>query len=275
MIIYTIGIAGAIYLLICLYLYWKQESLIFLPTVLPPDYSFSEYNDVEEVFFPIENGKIHSLHFKTADPKGVILYFHGNSQGLESWGYAAQDFTKHGYEVFMPDYRTYGKSTGKLSEKGFHQDALLVYEYLLNTWPSSKIIIYGRSLGTGIGTELATKVKARLLILETPYRTMPAMANKRMPFVPVKWIIKYQFRNISKIRKLLCPVHIFAGTLDQLTPYQHAVDLANRTENPSLTLTTIEGAGHNNIGEFPLYHEKLAALIGSNRKDSSIKEEGN
>ncbi|MFT5764429.1 MAG: fermentation-respiration switch protein FrsA (DUF1100 family), partial [Saprospiraceae bacterium] len=256
-----VWILGAIYLLICFFLYWKQESFIFHPTVLPPDYPFSEYGDVEEVFFPIKNGKIHALHFRAPDPKGIILYFHGNSQGLESWGYAAEDFTKLGFEVFMPDYRTYGKSTGKLSEKGLHQDALLVYNYLLDTWPATKIIIYGRSLGTGIGTELATKVKAKLLILETPYRTMPAMANKTIPFVPIKWIIKYQFRNISKMRKLRCPVHIFAGTLDQLTPYQHAVALAKRTQNPAQTLTTIEGAGHNNIGDFPLYHEKLAEIL--------------
>jgi uncharacterized protein len=261
MIINTIWVIGVIYLLICFYLYWKQESFIFLPTVLPPDYPFSEFENAEEVFFPIKNGRIHALHFETPNPKGIILYFHGNSQGLESWGHVSSDFTNLGFDVFMPDYRTYGKSTGKLSERGLHQDALLIYNFLLNSWPPSKIVIYGRSLGSGIATELATKVKAKLLILETPYRTMPAMANKSIPFVPIKWIIKYQFRNISKMQKLLCPVHIFAGTLDQLTPYQHAVDLAKRTKNPDQVLTTIEGAGHGNIAEFQLYHEKLATLL--------------
>ena len=261
MIYSVISIIGLIYIAICFFLYWKQESFIFHPTVLPSNYAFSEYQNFEELFFPIHNGKINALHFKTPNPKGIVIYFHGNSQGLESWGYVATDFTDLGYEVLMPDYRTYGKSGGQLSEKGLYEDALLIYNYILQYWSAEKIIIYGRSLGTGIGTELATKVNAKLLILETPYTTMPAMAHKTIPFVPIKWLLKYQFRNISKINKLKCPVHIFAGTDDLLTPYKHALALAQRTGNPETTLTTIKGAGHGNIGTFPLYHQKLKDLL--------------
>ena len=261
MVIPVICVLIMIYIIICFFLYWKQESFIFHPTKLDANYPFSQFSNFGEVYFPIENGKIHALHFKTANPKGVILYFHGNSQALESWGYVAEDFTKLGFQVFMPDYRTYGKSTGKLSEKALHKDALMVYHYLLEFWPASKIIIYGRSLGTGVGIELATKVKAKLLILETPYTSMSAMANKTIPIVPVKWLMKYQLRNITKMKKIQCPVHIFAGTADLLTPYQHAVALAKRPGNQEVVMTSLKGAGHGNIAEFPLYHEKLKELL--------------
>ncbi len=257
-----------IYLLICLLLYLKQELFIFRPTKLDKDYTFQQYSNFEEHYFPIPNGTIHALHFKTSNPKGIILYFHGNSQALESWGYVAEDFTQKGFDVFMPDYRAYGKSTGKLSEHGLNEDALMIYNFLKNNWQESEIIIYGRSLGSGIATELATKVKAKLVILETPYKSMPAMANKTIPFVPVRWLMRYQFRNISKMQNLLCPIHIFAATNDQLTPYQHAVALAEKTNFPSKNLTTIEGAGHGNISEFSIYHTKLEFLLQANLKSS-------
>lgn len=261
MLLKLVLIIGILYLLLCVFLYFKQESLIFRPTYLPPDYSFDHYSNFEELYFPIEKGKIHALHFKTENPKGVILYFHGNSEALESWGAVAEDFTKNGYEVLMPDYRTYGKSTGTLSQNGLYKDALMVFEYLKKSWSPDQIIIYGRSLGTGIGTELATLVKAKLLILETPYTSMSAMANKTVPFVPIKWLMKYQLRNIVKMKKLKCKVHIFAGTEDMLTPYKHAVALAKKTDYFPSSLTTIQGAGHNNIAEFPLYHSTLTRLL--------------
>lgn len=254
-------IIGGLYLILCLFLYWNQERLIFKPTILPSDYDFAQYSNIEELYFPIEDGQIHALYFKTSHPKGIILYFHGNSQALESWGYAAEDFTKHGYEVLMPDYRTYGKSTGKLSEQGLYDDARLLYNYLKKSWPDSSIILYGRSLGTGIATELATIVHPKFLILETPYTSMPAMANKTVPFVPVKWLMKYQFRNIVKMKQLNCPVHIFGAILDELTPFEHAIALANKTNHPTENLTAIKGAGHNNIGEFSSYHQKIALLL--------------
>jgi len=251
------------YFLFCFVLYFSQDRLIFKPTKIPVDYTFPQFPNAQQVFLPIDEGQVHALHFKTKQPKGLILYFHGNSQALESWGYAAEDFTKLGFEVFMPDYRSYGKSDGTISEAKLYQDAFQAFDYVHKIWPASKLVLYGRSLGTGIATELATKLSPNQLILETPYTSMPAMANRTVPFVPVKYLMKYQFRSIQKINRLLCPAHIIAAGKDMLTPHAHAVALANKLGQPEKVLTTINEAGHNNINEFPLYHQTIKTLLSN------------
>ncbi len=252
---------AAIYLLATLYVYFRQESFIFYPTQLSPNYPFSEFGNVEEVYFQVdEQTLIHALHFHVEQPKGIVLLFHGNSQGLESWGHAAADFTLRGYEVMMPDYRTYGKSKGALSEKAFFDDAKLVYDSLLSKWEESDIILYGASLGTGIATQLATRVKAKLLILETPYLSMLEMVKiKMIPIFPVPLLLKYHFRNDLNIVNIHCPIHILHGTADELIPYSQAERLNELAG--SNVLTTIDGGMHNNLGEFDDFQEKIGELL--------------
>lgn len=259
--IYFISFVIILYILICLILYWQQERLIFHPTKIDPDYDFSQYENFDELFFPIEEGQINALYFKAKSPKGVVLYFHGNSEALESWGFESAPFLELGYDVLMPDYRGYGKSTGELSESALYEDAQMVFDYLKTKWTEDKIIIYGRSLGTGIATDLATKVHPKLLILETPFISMSLMAYNTIPIVPIKWLMRYQFRNAKKVKNLNCPVHIFAATRDELTPYKHAVILAKKAGNPETILTSIKGAQHGNISTFPDFHKKLKELL--------------
>ncbi len=250
-----------VYVVICILLYFIQDRFIFHPTTLPPSYNFSEFDNISEKFYEMDEGQLHALHFQVSAPKGMIIYFHGNSGALDDWGHAAKDFTDLGYEVIMPDYRSYGKSEGSLSEENIHKDAQLIYEEVLKDWAAKDIILYGRSLGTGVATELATKVSAKMLILETPYTSITAMASKTLPFLPTKWLLKFHFNNLEKIESIKCPVHIFAATNDQLTPHSHAVQLAKKTAKPAETLTSIQGAEHGNINTFASYHQKLKMLL--------------
>jgi fermentation-respiration switch protein FrsA (DUF1100 family) len=251
-----------VYLSICLILYFIQEKFIFHPVKLASEYQFTQFTNAEERYFTATDGhKIHALHFRVHSPKGIVLYFHGNSGALDDWGYAATDFNQKDYEVMMPDYPTYGKSTGKLSESLIYEDALTVYHALLKSWSSENIILYGRSLGSGVATELATKVEAKLLILETPYTSIPDMSNKVIPFIPGKWLLNYHFNNLAKIDKIKCQVHIFAATEDKLTPHMHAVKLAKKIGNPHKILTSVRGAGHGDINTFEAYHIQLNKLL--------------
>lgn len=251
-----------LYLSICIILYLIQEKFIFHPVKLNADYKFTSFEHAEERYFNIEQGhQTHALYFKVPNPKGVVLYFHGNSGALDDWGYAAEDFTRLGYVVMMPDYPGYGKSTGSISEENINASAEYVYRSLLKDWAPEKIILYGRSLGTGVATELATKVNAKLLILETPYTSIPDMASKMLPFLPTKWLLNYKFDNLAMVDRVKYPVHIFAATNDQLTPYTHAERLAEKAGNPALILHSIEGAGHGDISNFEFYHEQLRALL--------------
>ena len=122
--------------------------------------------DFEERYFQVdEQTTIHALHFYAKNPKGVILYFHGNAGSLKDWGHVAPDFVKLGYDVLISDFRTYGKSTGELTEEAFYQDAQMLYDFLKTKHQTDKIIIYGRSLGTGVAVDLASKNPAQQLSL--------------------------------------------------------------------------------------------------------------
>lgn len=254
-----LAIAG-LYLITCLVLYQFQEKFIFYPVKLPQDYLFSEFSNVEELYFPIdEQTRIHALHFHVENPKGMILYFHGNARALDDWGHAAQDFTSRGYEVLMPDYRGYGKSIGQISEAALLSDAQMIYDSLLNTHEENFIILYGRSLGSGIACHLATNTNARMVMLETPYLSLMAMAQAKMPFFPANLLLRYHMRSDLNIQKVKIPAYLFHGPEDELIPYQQAVQLGKIHGKNSLT--TIEGASHNNLSEFASFQTKLDELL--------------
>ena len=250
-----------LYFIICLVLYFKQEKIIFYPTLLADDYKFSEYQGFEEYNFDMPNGnRIHALYFKVDQPKGIVLYFHGNAGSLEKWGYAAQDFTRRNYAVLMPDYPTYGKSKGTLKEAYFYQDAAYLYTHLQEKYPHTAILVYGRSLGTGIACELASKKNPSQLILETPYFNFIEMGKEKLGFLPVKYLLKYHFRSDLSIKEVQCPIHIFHGTNDELIPYKQALRLAALSIQKNI-LTTIQGGGHNDLGRFEAFQKGLDLLL--------------
>jgi len=250
----------ALYLGLILLLYFKQKDFIFYPTKLNQKYNFSQFKNFEELYFTVNEATIHALHFKTENSKGLVLYFHGNAGALDKWGYEAVEFISRGYEVVMPDFRSYGKSTGKLSEKNMNEDALMIYQKVVEDIDPSKIVIYGRSLGSGVATELASKVNAKLLILETPYTCIDDVAKRGFFFLPVSSLLKFHFHNDQKIDKLNCPVHIFHGTKDELIPYTQSLNLAEIYGDNSI-LTSIKGGTHNNLITFDIYQKKLDKLL--------------
>ena len=258
----TLILAGIfIYVVIALILYIVQDKFIYYPSKLPQDYPFSEFPDAEELFYETAPGiKINALHFKVENPKGTIYYLHGNARGLNSWGLEADNLTRLGYNVLMPDYRGYGKSSGRASESNMHSDCLFIYNELKKSVPEKEIIIYGRSLGSGVATCLATKVNPSFLILETPFLSITQLAQKTVKILPVSLLLRTNFRNDLNIPNINCPVHIFHGTNDELIPYPFAVQLgklAPGTDN----FTTIPGGTHNNLPSYDAFNEKLESLL--------------
>lgn len=242
-------------------MYTLQERMIFFPSKLAQNYPFPHFHNFEEHFFTVDaTTKLHALHFKTEHPKGIILYFHGNTRAIDDWGFAAQQFTSYQWDVFMPDYRSYGKSTGTLSEAGIHADASLFYDFLKKKYPERQIIIYGRSLGTGVATELAMHHKPKLLVLETPFLSLLESAKGTAPFLPLKLLLKYPFRNDLKIAKITCPIHIIHGTEDELIPLDHAQKLYELAGD-NAQLTIVENGMHNNLSDFDAFQSFIRKLL--------------
>ncbi len=248
----------ALYAIITLLMYQFQHKFIFFPMPLPMDYPFSQFRDFEEVFLDVNSKiKLHALHFKVNEPKGTLLYFHGNTRSLNDWGYAAQDLTALGYDVLMPDYRTYGKSSGPLTEQGLYEDALRWYDHLKKEYSEKDLLLYGRSLGTGIASYVAFKNEPRQLILETPYTSMVDMAKLQVGFLPINLLSRFRFETKKIIQQINCPIDLIHGTADELIPYQQALDLSQGKAQ----LHTIENGGHNNLAQFPEFHQILKTLL--------------
>ena len=242
-----------------------QEKLIFRNTQIPLNYEYKFKGDFEEMWFQPEAGvKLNALYFRTdsAMRKGLVVYFHGNADDLKRWGEYADDFTNNHYDILMIDYRQFGKSTGELSEKALHTDARYVYDWAKNHFPENKIVIYGRSLGTGIATRLASETNPKMLLLETPYFSLIDVGKSYLPILPYNLLLRYKMRTDLCIKAVKCPIHLFHGTKDEVVPYQSSIKLANLlNKKPSEILTTIPEGKHKNLGEFRLYHIVLDSLL--------------
>lgn len=264
-LLYITIILAAIIFVALTVLYKMQDKLIFYPEELPNDYEFSFNGNYEEVFLKTKDSEINVIHFKNVNPRGAILYFHGNSGSLNTWGMLGEEFLKLGYDFIVFDYRGYGKSKGNRSEKGFFRDADTLYGYVKKFFPENRIIIYGRSLGTGFATRLASRNHPKALILETPYYSFRSVAQHHFPFVPMSLILRWKIRTNRWIRKVKSPILIFHGTNDETIPYTNALKLKKYLK-PGDTFVTVPYATHNNIPLFPEYLPNLEKYLNVERE---------
>lgn len=237
-----------------------QEKLIFYPAALSDDYQF-EFKEAEELSIPNDSEKISALLFRGHDAgNDLIVYFHGNAEALNSWGFTAAELAQRtGLNVLIVDYPGYGKSTGKIkSEKQLHQFAERVYQEASQRTRGGSIILYGRSLGSGLATKLASEKNIKALILETPFLSGYAQGQASFPLIP-RFLIRYKFRNDNYIKNLKVPVLILHGTNDVIVPYDQAKSLHQLA--PQSTLVTIQGGHHNDLPSTKEYWTALEDFL--------------
>jgi len=257
----AIGLLG-IYLMIGTALYFFQEKIIFRPTVLNQSYVFKFSNPFEELFLKTDdNATINAIHFKVENPKGVILYFHGNAGDLSRWGNITEYFVDKKYDVLVMDYRTYGKSTGTLSEHALYSDAQVCYDYLKERYTEDEITIYGRSLGTGIATYIASTNDPKQLILETPYYSIVDVAKFRFPFFSVEQMLHYKLPTFEFIRNVKCNITLIHGTDDYVVPFKSGEKLFKVAPKNLTTFLAIKKGSHNNLIKFDAYHQKIGEIL--------------
>lgn len=261
-ILKILGAAVGMLLLLLLILNTMQEKLIFLPTTLSESYEyqfevpFSEFNVTAK-----DGAVLNALHFKTEEPKGVILYFHGNAGDLSRWGEIASYFTQFDYDVIVMDYRTFGKSTGTLSEASLYEDAQMFFDYAKEHYSENNITVFGRSLGTALASYVASENNPHQLILETPFNNLTSVAKKRFFNLPLDFLLRYKFPSDLFISKVSCPITILHGTHDSVVPYELAKELSAGIPKEQLEFITIEGGEHKNLIEFESYQEGIKKVL--------------
>ena len=256
-------IVAIVYLAISVALYYLQDYFLFKPEKLPPDFQFY-YENQETMEYNLETRDgaiINGVRFlPKGESRGVVLYLKGNSKSIKGWGKFAVDFTRHDYNVIMVDYRGFGKSTGRRSQKAIKRDLQLVYDTIKAQTTEDRMILYGRSLGSGFAAKLASMNNPKMLILDAPYYSLTKVTGRYMPFMPLSILLKYPLPTYKWLKYVRCPIHIIHGTADKLIPYKTSVKLSQ--VNPKLTrLHSIIGGGHKNLNTFESYHRILGEII--------------
>ncbi len=255
--LYILTIVAIVYAVIVLLVTVFQHFFFFRPEILPSNFVYDYPFDFEEKTFEMEDGgSVNSLHFKVPNNRGIIYYFKGNSRSIKGWAKFAKDFMGNGYDFFVMDYRGFGKSKGKRTESKLYDDSQQIYKYINSKFEEKDIIIYGRSMGSGIATRIASWNNPRMLILDSPYYSFWHQTRRYGFILPLRFILRYKIRTDQFIKKVSAPIHIIHGTKDRLIPFFNSERLkAIRPDD--IELHTVEGAGHNNLPDFPEYHEFL------------------
>lgn len=268
-VIWTLSITAVLYLGICGFMYFAQESLLFHPTVLAAtdkwdltlkDGSTGPERDVEELNFPSElGGMVNALLFHTDSAKGAILYLHGNGGNAGICAGGRAKFLNAGWDFFVPDYRGYGKSTGPLSEEGMDADVEAAYQTLVKRYPADRIIVYGQSMGSGFATRLAAQHRPKYLVLEAPYTSLADVGASQYPWLPVHWLMNYPSESLPHVGSVQSEVLVFHGDADETIPYEQGVEMAKAANKGKLY--TLPGQGHRAVQENPLFQKSLDSLL--------------
>lgn len=233
------------YLLTCLFLWTTQESIIFNPYKLQGD---SRFKSEGEISIEVEeNIFLSGLWIKERESRGVILYLHGNKRSISRSLQEASSLSNLGYDVFMIDYRGFGKSDGRIcSEKQLFSDAQIVYDYLKKDYREKQIIVVGFSLGTGIASWLATNNNPNHLILVAPYINFFDLKSHYFTRLIPDFLVKYPLNNKEHLKNVTCSVTLFHGTKDGVIPFDSSEELVKI--NPlKIKLIPLKDEIHNKI----------------------------
>jgi len=254
-------IVAVLYILICGLLFFFQEKLIFFPQKLEKNYKFSFDQKFEELNIKTQDDKLlNGILFKADTSKGLIFYLHGNAGCLNSWGDVAKTYTDLNYDVFMLDYRGYGKSEGSIDgQSQFFQDIQTAYDKLKIKYPEDKIIVLGYSIGTGLAAKIASTNNPRLLILQAPYYSLTDMMRHTYPIIPT-FILKYKFETDDYLKNCKMPVVIFHGNQDEVVYYGSSLKLQKEFKKQD-TLITLAGQGHNGMTDNSDYQIEIQKIL--------------
>ena len=271
-LMWLLAIPVGLYLLLVLLMYLYQEKLIFPATKLPATHTFSFDQPFTEHFINVNGGELNALHFHSngghsnnghqENPKGLVFFLHGNAGNLDTWTTKVKFYEENNLDLFIVDYRGYGKSTGSISSvEQLHSDVRAAWDFIAPQYQEKNIpiTIYGRSLGSGLATKLATEVPHQQLILVSPFSSMKSMVKQHYPYVPSS-LLRYPLPTKEIIDQVPSKVSFIVGDQDFYIPLVHSEILQKLTKEPS-EIYTVNGADHGDVHEFDQYWDIYKSLL--------------
>lgn len=227
------------YGLVVLLIYLMQSQLLFFPSTdkfATPEYVGLAYQEIK--LRTNDDLLLDGWFIPAANPRGVVLFFHGNAGNISHRLETLLVFHRLGLSTLIFDYRGYGASEGKMDEQGSYRDAAAAWHYLTvqRKVPSQNIIFYGRSLGGAIAIHLAGVHVPKALIIESSFTSIPDLAAEIYPYLPVRWLSRFRYDAREKLKTVKSPVLIIHSPEDEIIPFEHGRQLFRVANEPKIFL---------------------------------------
>lgn len=272
-------IAAAAYIGVCLLVFLRQSSYVYYPDRTldaTPAYAGIQF---EDLMLHTADGETINAWYVPAKLSNrldlTVIDCHGNAGDIGDRVNTVAMFHNLGFDVLIFDYRGYGKSSGKPTEKGTYLDARAAWDYLtkIRKITPDRIVIFGRSLGGSIAAWLATQVRPRALVIESGFTSAPDMGRIMFPYLPVRLLCRIKYDTFTYIRSVKCPVIVAHSTEDEMIPFEHGRKLYNAAPEPKLFF---ELKGDHNAGGIditPSFQQKLVSFVLSNGPHSETDKQ--
>ena len=245
---HILGILAAVYAGLMLVLYFFQARLVFYPEtgreiIATPAQAGLPYEDIR--LTTGDGLSLHGWYVPAPQPRGTVLFLHGNAGNISHRIDSVQMFHRLGYSTLIFDYRGYGNSGGTPSEQGTYRDAEAAWRYLTEQRriPSCRIVLFGESLGGAVGAWLAARQKPAALMIASGFTSVPDLARQFYPYLPVRWLARIRYDTAENLRAVTAPVLIAHSPEDEIIPFEHGRALY-AAANPPRRFLELAG-GHN------------------------------
>lgn len=229
-------------------LYFAQRTIQYFPERFRTAPAAAGLPEAEEVTLDTADGeRVIVWHVPPRGDKPVFLYLHGNGASLRWRADRYRDLTADGSGLVALSYRGYGGSSGSPTEPGLIDDALAAYAFAAARYPSERIVLWGESLGSGLAVALAAEKPVARVVLQSPFTSAADIGASRYWFVPVRLLMKDQYRSDLRIGKVTAPVLVLHGDRDDIVPITQGERLYELITAPK-RFVRIPGGGHNDLG---------------------------
>jgi uncharacterized protein len=243
-------------------LYFAQRSMMYFPETIHTSPAAAGLPQAEEIALTASDGeRLVAWHAAPQPGKPVILYFHGNGGALRYRVERFHTLIGDGIGLVGLEYRGFGGSTGSPSEAGLIADAEAAYAFAAERYPARQLVLWGESLGSGVAVALAAEKPVGRVILEAPFTSAAAVAARHYWYMPVRLLMKDQFRSDERIEKITAPVLILHGAHDRIVPYAMGEQLFELTKAPKHIVRFLDG-DHEDLDRHGALHAVGRFLAG-------------
>lgn len=238
------------YVAIAALMYFAQRALMYFPDTVRTPPAQAGFPEAEELELKTADGvTIVAWHVPSRDGQPFWIYFHGNGGSLSYRVGRFRELIAPGHGLLAVSYRGYGGSGGSPSEAGLIEDARAAYAFAAARHPAERIMLWGESLGSGVAIALAVEWPVARLVLEAPFYSAAEIAAGAYPFLPVRLLMKDQFRSDLRVAKVTAPVLVVHGDRDAVVPIASGQALYRLIKSPK-RFVRVTGGGHENLGSF-------------------------